>query len=99
MRVTFAEARRPAVRAAPAAAGAWAEVRAGSPVSAAPTTPLSDFAKCLRSSAMCHLRHVTRARDRNNFAGRGADRHNDGRTLAYLVRLNAPLSRPVLGTR
>ena len=52
MRVTFAGASRPTARAAPAAAGAWADARAGVPASMAPTTPLSDFAKLLRSSAI-----------------------------------------------
>src|SRR4051812_41281786 len=54
MRVTFAGARRPAVRAAATAAGAWAEADAGldTPPSAAPTTPPSDFAKSLRCSRL-----------------------------------------------
>src|SRR6185436_6961387 len=52
MRVTFADASRPTARAASAAAGAWLDARAGVPASIAPTTPLSDFAKLLRSSAI-----------------------------------------------
>src|ERR1700756_5449564 len=54
MRVTFAGARRPAVRAAAATAGACAEADVGldPPPSAAPTTPPSDFAKALRSTAI-----------------------------------------------
>src|SRR5260221_7351555 len=52
MRVTFADASRPIARAAPAADGGWPDARAGVPASMAPTTPLSDVAKLLRSSAI-----------------------------------------------
>src|SRR5437867_2313827 len=66
MRVTFAGARRPAVRAAAAAAGACAKADAGldTPPSAAPTTPPSDFAKLLRSTAIPPHAIVTAGRTR-----------------------------------
>src|SRR4051812_34846220 len=66
MRVTFVGARRPAVRAAGTAAGVCAEADAGldTPPSAAPTTPPSDFAKILRSTAISPHAIVTVARTR-----------------------------------
>src|SRR5574342_1434932 len=60
MRVTFAGERRPALRAAAAAAGACADARAGRPASTAPTTPLNDFAKPLRSSAISTSLEINR---------------------------------------
>src|SRR5437588_7190200 len=81
MRVTLAGARRTPARAVPAAAGACADIRAGSPVSTAPTTPLSDFAKPLRSSAICHLPRASRELVCEPFVRVvAADDHNDGVT-------------------
>src|SRR4029077_233306 len=48
-RVTFAGARRSAA----SAVGVCVDARAGTPARRAPTAPLSDFAKPLRSSAIC----------------------------------------------
>src|SRR4051794_3718719 len=62
MRVTFAEASRPAVRAATAVPGACAEADVGrDPASAAPTTPPSDFAKLLRLTAISPHAIITAA--------------------------------------
>src|SRR6266496_2361649 len=59
MRVTFAGASRLPARAA--AAGVCADVCDGAPANNAPTTPLNDFAKSLRSTAISPPDRVTAA--------------------------------------